>query len=93
MFSLLCIKVKKWDWEGGEISYIYILNKECLFCTNVWKSVMCLTTLTLLTFGTMYFPPKVPDEALMSLVEKQPPSYNNLSLTNSEKSTRFYGEA
>ncbi|XP_061187721.1 plexin-A4-like isoform X2 [Saccostrea echinata] len=33
---------------------------------------------------------KVPDEALMSLVEKQPPSYNNLSLTNSEKSTRFY---
>lgn len=33
---------------------------------------------------------KVPNEALMSLVEKQPPSYNNLSLTNSEKSNRFY---
>ena len=37
MFSLLCIKVKKWDWEGGEISCIYILNKVSLFCTNVWK--------------------------------------------------------
>lgn len=35
---------------------------------------------------------QVPNEALMSLVEKQPPSYNNLSLTNSEKSNRFYGE-